>query len=62
MEKALHQALYDAIRLRNKFCKMPPKENEKLYRNEEMSQFEKKIEIIPTNYKIKHNHIFFKKK
>ena len=42
MKKALHQALYDAIRLRNKFCKMPPKENEKLYRNEEMSQFEKK--------------------
>ena len=42
MKKELHQALYDAIRLRNRFCKMPPKENEKLYRNEEMSQFEKK--------------------
>ena len=42
MKKELHQALYDAIRLRNRFCKMPPKENEKLYRNEEMSQFEEK--------------------
>ena len=52
MTKEFRKAIYNRSRLRNKFCKIPTEENEKLYkkqRNKCVAIHKKLLEIIWTN-------------